>query len=273
MECQVAEVVSADGVPIRYEVRGSEEPCLVLVHGWGGNRKRWQMHSETLPCSSRVAVVDLPGFGESGTGRSAWTMQSYGEDVAALVRALPTRKAVLVGHSLGAAAVLEAARLLPERVAGVVFVDIFHDPDAKDADPTGEQAVTGLRSVFGGPTVDLAKIRSLSFSPDTPEAVIRRAISDLPHPVPEHWWEIIRGFVRWKNSCLTEALAHLEVPLEAINSDPPQTKVDAYRRYVPGFRVATMPKVGHAGIIWERVEEFDRLLLDAATRFSKRASG
>ena len=268
MECQVAEVVSADGVPIRYEVRGSGEPTFVLVIGWGGDRTFWQPHSVTLAKSNRAAAVDLPEFGESGTRRRAWTMQAYGEDVAAVVRDLPTRKAVLVGQSMGGAAVIEAARLVPERVGGVVLVDVFHDPGAKDADPSGESMVAGFRSLLGGPTKDPAKFRSAFFSPETPESLVQQTISRFPYPIPERWWEIIRGFVRWKNSCLTEALAHLEVPLEAINSDPPQTKVDAYRKYLPGFRVATMPKVGHVGIIWERVEEFDRLLLDAAARFT-----
>jgi pimeloyl-ACP methyl ester carboxylesterase len=168
---------------------------------------------------------------------------------------------------MGGAAALEAVRLLPERVAGVVLVDIFHDPDAKDADRSGEQGVAWWRSVWGDP----AKIRSALFSPQTPESLIRRAISDLPQTPPEHYWEILRSFVRWRNSDLTEVLAHLDVPVEAINNQPPQTKVDAFLRFVPGFRAATIPGVGHVGIIWEKVELFDRLLLDAADRFSQRA--
>jgi pimeloyl-ACP methyl ester carboxylesterase len=271
MKCRVAEVVSVDGVPVRYEVRGSGEPTLVLVIGWGGNRTFWRPHSETLAAAHRVVAVDLPGFGESGSGRSAWTMQAYGHDVSTVVGHVGARRAVLVGQSMAGAAVLEAAFLNPANVAGVVLVDIFHDPDEKDADPSGEGYVDGFRSLLGGPVKDPAEVRSAMFSPDTPESLILQAISYFPHPIPEHWWEIVRAFVRWKNSRLASVLAQLEVPLEAINRASLQTKVEAFRRYMPSFRVATMDGVGHMGIVWERVEEFDRLLLGAVKRFSQRA--
>jgi hypothetical protein len=34
--------ISADGVPISYEVHGAGEPTLVLVHGWSCDGRYWQ---------------------------------------------------------------------------------------------------------------------------------------------------------------------------------------------------------------------------------------
>jgi pimeloyl-ACP methyl ester carboxylesterase len=264
MKPQVAEVASADGVPVRYEVRGSGEPALVLVHGWSGSRRCWQAHSNTLAATNRVVVVDLPGFGESGSGRTAWSMQAYGRDVAAVLDSLPDKTAVLVAHSLGAAPALEAACMAPERVVGVILVDILHDPELRRSDESIEQQVTWWKSIWGDP----GKIRPALYSQQTPEAVVRRFVADRPKTPPGHYWDILRSVLRWGNSDRTRSLASLRVPLEAINNDTPETKVDAMRKYVPGFRVALIPGAGHMGILTDRPEEFDQLLLAAVRRFT-----
>ena len=94
---------SADGTAIVYESFGSGEPALVLVHGWTNNRTFWRPHVEALARSHRVVTLDLAGFGDSGASRSDWTMELFGEDVAAVVRALPESDIVAVGFSMGGA--------------------------------------------------------------------------------------------------------------------------------------------------------------------------
>jgi pimeloyl-ACP methyl ester carboxylesterase len=119
--------LSADGLRIAYERHGDKGPVLVLVHGWTNNRSFWEPHPESLARDFQVVTLDLPGFGESGNGRDIWTMEGFGQDVAAVVAALGADPVFLVGFSMGGAAVLEAAAVLEDRVAGVVLVDVFHD--------------------------------------------------------------------------------------------------------------------------------------------------
>ena len=169
-------VTSADGVAVHYEVMGRGEPTLVLVHGWTNNRTFWQPHTASLSQSNRVVALDLPGFGVSGTNRDSWTMEQFGQDVVAVIRALGAERVVVVGFSMGGAAVLEAARLVPERIAGVVLVDIFQDPDAKYSESFIEEFVIRNRSSWHDPSF----IRSNAFSPETPDSLIRRYIESTP---------------------------------------------------------------------------------------------
>jgi pimeloyl-ACP methyl ester carboxylesterase len=79
-------VRSAGGVTVRYDVHGRGLPALVLVHGWSCDRGYWRHQVPHLAAERTVVAVDLAGNGESGTaGRNAWTMPSFGDDVAAVV--------------------------------------------------------------------------------------------------------------------------------------------------------------------------------------------
>lgn len=257
-------VMSNDGVAVHYEVVGRGEPTLVLVHGWTNDRTFWQAHTASLAQSNRVVALDLPGFGASGTDRNSWTMEQFGQDVATVIRTLDAGRVVVVGFSMGGAAVLEAARLVPERIAGVVLIDIFQDPEAKYSESFIEEFVIRNRSSWHDPSF----VRLSGFSPETPDSLIRRYIESTPASPPLYWWEAIRGFFRWADAKLQPTLSGLAVPVAAINADRPPTNVAAWRKYVPSFKVRTISGVGHLGVIWEKTDEFDRLLLDSVKMFT-----
>ena len=65
-----SEVVnSSDGVPIHYSVAGKGEPALVFIHCWGCNRNFWENQVAEFSKTNRVVTIDMPGHGESGSGR------------------------------------------------------------------------------------------------------------------------------------------------------------------------------------------------------------
>src|SRR5687768_8178230 len=110
-------VSSFDGVPISYEVYGSgKSPTLVFVHGWSCDRSYWDAQRIPLSKQYQIVTLDLAGHGQSGMGREAWTIASYGEDVAAVVKELDLEDAILIGHSMGGDVIVEAARHLPKRL-------------------------------------------------------------------------------------------------------------------------------------------------------------
>lgn len=258
-------VISPDGVAVQYEIFGAGEPTLVLVHGWSNNRTFWEPHTAALARSHRVVVLDLPGFGTSGTNRTSWTMELFGQDVAAVIRTLSDAKVVAVGFSMGGAAVLEAARLVPGQMSGVVLVDIFQDPNAKYSQSFIEDFVDRTRSSWHDPST----VRATGFSPETPESLIQRYIDATPSSPPDYWWPAIVDFFRWGNARLLPTLSEIEVPVVAINADQPPTNSEAWRRLVPNFKLATMTKVGHLGVIWEKTDEFDARLLDFVKGFAR----
>ena len=96
---------------------------LLFVHGWTCRRSYWSPQLNHFSANHAVVALDLPGHGESGSGeRRRWGVKPFARDVAACVGARAAEKVILIGHSMGGAVVLEAARILGAIVAGVVLV-------------------------------------------------------------------------------------------------------------------------------------------------------
>ena len=144
----VGEVASADGVAVRYEVHGGGTPAVVFIHGWSCDRRYWQRQVGHFAARFTVVTIDLAGHGESGTGRQSWTMPAFGEDVVAVVTELNLPDMVLVGHSMGGDVVVEAARRLPERVRGLVWVDTYRSLTESDSDAAVEEETAAFMAPF-----------------------------------------------------------------------------------------------------------------------------
>src|SRR5919206_1940688 len=102
---------------------GSGSPALVFVHGFACTHEDWRAQVEHFQRSHDVVACDLRGHGRTPGRPHECSIEHYGGDVAALVNNLEVARAVLVGHSMGCRVVLEAARLIPDKIAGIVLVD------------------------------------------------------------------------------------------------------------------------------------------------------
>jgi len=106
--------ISSDGVKISFDQQGKGEPVIIFVHGWSNNKSVWDAQMAHFSEKYRVIAVDLPGFGESGYNRTNWTMASYGEDVAGVIKKLNLKQVVLVGFCSGAYNIIETAKRVPK---------------------------------------------------------------------------------------------------------------------------------------------------------------
>jgi len=52
---------------------------------------------------------------------------AFGEDVQAVTEASGSRRVILIGHSMGGSVIPEAARLMPDRVVGLIGIDTLED--------------------------------------------------------------------------------------------------------------------------------------------------
>ena len=120
-------VPSKDGIPISFEVCGAGEPTLVFVHGWSCDARYWRAQVPHFSKSHRVVTLDLAGHGHSGTKRLQYSMLAFGEDVQAVTEATGSNRVILLGHSMGGSVIAEAARLMPDRVIGLIGVDTLHN--------------------------------------------------------------------------------------------------------------------------------------------------
>jgi len=113
---------------LRVHVRGSQGTAVLLVHGNGGRGSQWEPQLKGLG-AGQVAALDLRGMGASAPPRNGdFSMGGFAADVVAVANALGYSRLVLVGHSLGGSVVACCAALCPERVLGVVLVDLGGDP-------------------------------------------------------------------------------------------------------------------------------------------------
>ncbi len=136
---------SADGSLIVYGVRGQGEPTIVFVHCWTCNHTFWDAQVDYFSQHHQVIWLDLAGHGESGSHRQRYTMQAFGQDVAAVVKQVGARKVILVGHSMGGPVVVEAAKQLGDRVVGIVGVDTFYTPFEY---PASQEAIAAFVKPF-----------------------------------------------------------------------------------------------------------------------------
>jgi len=74
-----------------------------------------------------VITLDLAGHGASGRQRKDYTQKAFGEDVTAVVNAAKADKVILIGHSMSGTVILEANRLLKDKVIGLIAVDTLEN--------------------------------------------------------------------------------------------------------------------------------------------------
>ena len=97
-------------------------PTVVFVHGAAHDHSVWALQSRYFAHHRRnVLAVDLPGHGRSG-GDPLASVEAIAEWLATLLDATCIEHAALVGHSLGALAVLETAARQPEPVESIALL-------------------------------------------------------------------------------------------------------------------------------------------------------
>jgi pimeloyl-ACP methyl ester carboxylesterase len=238
------------------------------VHGFACNHEDWKAQIEHFQKTNAVVACDLRGHGQTPGRPHECSIGHYGGDVAALVNHLELSDAILVGHSMGCRVVLEANRLVPERIGGMVLVDGSRlgsgDADAAQAAATAAIEEAGYR-VFAENL-----FRQMFFAPSAQaDAIVERALRQSAGFGPQLWPDM----ARWDAAELDAALAAVRAPVLAIQS----TTRNAQLRRSPlkagetspwlellkskGAKVAIVPGVGHFTQL-EAPAEVNRLIED-----------
>lgn len=118
-----------DGELVHYYIGGRMEPSaplLVFVHGLGSNHTRWHrlVRQPFFEHQCRVIVVDLRGHGASHARRGV-NAGTIGRDIARLLEHEAARRAILIGHCLGANLAAHVWERCPERIGGLVLIEPF----------------------------------------------------------------------------------------------------------------------------------------------------
>jgi pimeloyl-ACP methyl ester carboxylesterase len=112
----------------------AEKPVMVFLHGWAGSGRYWRSTAEVLTPFFNCLLYDLRGFGRSKdpnskqtepvTPQTAWKhydLETYAEDLAALLSELKLGPVYLNAHSTGASIATLFLNRYPELVTKAIL--------------------------------------------------------------------------------------------------------------------------------------------------------
>jgi pimeloyl-ACP methyl ester carboxylesterase len=116
--------VDVNGVSYYYEVRGTGDVPLVLLHGGLHNTQLDAPVAARLAEHRRVISIDLQGHGRTADVDRPLRFETLADDVAALLKKIGVERADLVGYSLGGSVALRTAIQHAEGVRKLVLLSI-----------------------------------------------------------------------------------------------------------------------------------------------------
>lgn len=110
-----------NGITLYYEIYGSGDP-LVFIHGGLTTIGEMQGWVQPLAQTRQVIALEMQGHGHTADTDRPMTLETMGDDIAALLGSLTIPQADVVGHSFGGASALRAAIQHPDKVRRLVVI-------------------------------------------------------------------------------------------------------------------------------------------------------
>jgi len=292
---------SFDGTELAVRAAGDPSgPVMILAHGFSLDMSVWCDVWPDLARRNRVVALDLRSHGASERAALGdLTLRAMGRDVAAVLDAVsPDRPAVLVGHSMGAIAILALAEQRPElfgpRISGVALIGAGSSDLLKGAMgsvtellrprlgslQTAARRVDGLRrAVLASPLgVSGVVARVTQFGPNAPKRVVDHVVALAQRTASEVWTDALPELMEMD---LRHAVPRVRVPAVVLVGEhdrvtPPAGAV-ALAAALPDGRFILIPNAGHIpmleapGLVGGELARFARELAPARTR--RKATG
>lgn len=250
-----------DDARITYDARPGDGPPLVFVHGWACRRADWDQVLAALPGRQALAL-DLPWHGDSTSAHEDWTIADHGAVVARVVKAAGLGDVVLVGHSMGGAVAVEAARLLGPEVQRVVGIDslTYMSIYPRHSDEAAAVAVDPFRVDFRAGVE--ATVEAL-FPDQTDRALMDRIVGEMAEIPPGPGIAALEALYRWD---MESALAAVDTPIHVFAAQSHLT-TEAVERLGDRVRITPVDLGGHF-YLRERPADTARLVQDAVPSWS-----
>ena len=148
---------------------------LVLLHGHGNEAHLWDDFVPTVSEHYRVLAVDQRGHGDSGwDAEGRYDSNTMADDLEAILEHFEIDRFVLIGFSMGGRVSMAFAGRHPERLAGLVLVDIAPELDARGIARIGNEMSEQRAPVFTS-VEEYARMLSLNYPAGQPAAIQRMA--------------------------------------------------------------------------------------------------
>jgi non-heme chloroperoxidase len=222
-------VSTRDGTEIFYKDWGMGSP-VVFSHGWPLNADAWDEQLFFMASNGLRAVAhDRRGHGRSGQPWNGNDMDTYADDLAAVIEALDLHDVVLVGHSTGGGEVTRyIGRHGTSRVAKAILVGAIPPLMLKtDANPGGTP-IDAFDAIRAGLLADRSQfyqdLSAAFYGANRPGSKVSQGVRDA------FWlmgmqvgfkaaYDCVKAF---SETDLTEDLKQIDVPTLIIQGDDDQ---------------------------------------------------
>jgi N-formylmaleamate deformylase len=115
--------IEVNGLRLHYTRTGGDKPQVVLAHGFSDDGLCWTPVAEVLASEYDVIMVDARGHGRSDGPEQGYGSAEHAGDLAGVIAGLRLHRPAVLGHSMGAAAVLVLAGTYPDRASAILLED------------------------------------------------------------------------------------------------------------------------------------------------------
>ncbi|WP_233887608.1 alpha/beta fold hydrolase [Paraburkholderia flagellata] len=222
-------VKAKDGTEIYVKAWGTGAP-VVFSHGWPLSADAWDPQMLYLVSQGyRVIAHDRRGHGRSGQPFAGNDMDTYADDLAAVLDALDVHNAMLVGHSTGGGEVAHyIGRHGSKRVTKVVLIGAVPPQMVKSATNPGGLPMPVFDGIRDGVAANRSQFYLDLATPfygfNRPNAKVSQGL------VQDFWRQGMQGSIKGQYECIkqfsevdyTEDLKRMDMPTLILHGDDDQ---------------------------------------------------
>lgn len=250
-----SESVAAGGLQWHLQQAGTG-PGMLLLHGTGSATHSWRDLLPMLAEDHTVLAPDLPGYGFTrAAGKESLSLPGMAQALNALLEAKSFSPEIVVGHSAGAAVLMQMVLqgyIAPRLVIGLNAALLpFGGPLAKAFQPLAKLCV----NIPMLPTLVAARARQRGsierLIANTGSNLSEQAVADYRRMLGDESRvaSTLMMMASWDLGSVLQGMANASTPLVLIVGDAdrtvPPSQAQRVRSYLPSTRIIHLPGLGH----------------------------